>query len=139
MATTKKKTKVIGTKRYIDQDSGELVDMSVVETTSTDFNFEKIWLGHILQALDCLGSKKIKVVTWLLDNKDSKNNVIGTQRVIAEKAGVSLPIVAQTMKTLIAADVIKMVQNGVYMLNPDVIFKGDKQHRMNILIRYNKL
>lgn len=136
---TTKKTKVIGTRTYIDRESGEIVDMSVVSTESTDFNFDKIWLSHILQALDCLGSKKVKVVTWLLENKDSKNHVIGTQRAIAEKVGVSLPIVAKTIKTLTEADVLKMVQSGIYMLNPDVVFKGSKDQRMNILIRYQKL
>ncbi|GIU52647.1 hypothetical protein TUM4438_45880 [Shewanella sairae] len=139
MKSTSKKTKVIGVKRYLDQETGEILDMSVVETVSTDFNFEKIWLMHIMQALDCMGSKKIKVVTWLLANKDHKNTIIGTQRAIAEKAEVSLPIVTKTLKTLIESDIIKMVQNGVYMLNPDVMFKGDNKQRMNILIKYNKL
>jgi len=138
MKTTRKKSKIIGKKTYLDQETGELVDMNVVQMEDTDCNFEKIWLGHILQALDCMGSKKIKVVSWLLDNKNAENTVIATQRDISEKTNVSLPIVTETLKVLQAADVVRMKQNGVYMLNPNVIFKGDKDKRLNILIRYNK-
>lgn len=136
---TSKKTKVVGKQTYINQTTGEVVDMNVVETTFSDFNFEKLWLSHLLQALDCLGSKKIKVVSWLLENKDSKNTVIATQRKIAIGCDVSLQTVVDVMKVLLASDVIRMEQQGVYILNPEVIFKGDKSKRMNVLIKYNKL
>ena len=139
MKTTRKKSKVVGKKTFLDHETGELVEMNVVQMEDTDFNFEKIWLGHILQALDCMGSKKIKVVTWLLNNKNVENIVIATQREISEKCGVSLPIVTETIRVLQTADVIKMKQNGVYMLNPNVIFKGNKDRRLDVLIRYNKL
>ncbi|MCG5371994.1 replication/maintenance protein RepL [Providencia hangzhouensis] len=139
MKTTKKKSKIVGKKTFLDQSTGELVDMNVVQMEDADFNFEKIWLGHILQALDCMGSKKIKVVTWLLDNKNSENTIIATQRDISEQCNVSLPIVTETLKILQAGDVLKMKQNGVYMLNPNVIFKGDKNKRLNILFTYNSL
>ncbi|QBY45935.1 replication/maintenance protein RepL (plasmid) [Arsenophonus nasoniae] len=139
MKTTKRKSKIIGKKTYLDQSTGELVDMNVVHMEDTDFNFEKIWLGHILQALDCMGSKKIKVVTWLLDNKNFENTIIATQRDISIKCQVSLPIVTETLKILQKGDILKMKQNGVYMLNPNVIFKGDKNKRLNILLMYNRL
>ena len=137
--TVRHKTRVVGVRNYIDQETGEITPMKVISSESADFNFEKIWLGHILQALDCLGSKKIKVVTWLLENKDTKNIIIAPQRKIAELCQVSLPVVTQTIKVLVAADVIKMEQQGVYMLNPNVIFKGDNSKRMNVLIKYNNL
>jgi len=124
---------------FLDQNTGEIVDMNVVQMENSDFNFEKIWLGHILQALDCMGSKKIKVVTWLLDNKNYENTVIATQREISERCHVSLPIVTETIKILQESDILKMKQNGVYMLNPNVIFKGDKDRRLNVLFMYNKI
>lgn len=137
--TNTKKTRVVGTQTYINRETGELVDMNVIESQDTDFNFDKIWFSHILQALDCLGSKKIKVVTWLLENKDSKNMIIATQRKISESCKVSLQTVADVMKILIQADVIRMEQQGVYMISPDVVFKGDNKRRMNILIKYKNL
>lgn len=137
--TTTKKTRVIGKQSYVNQTTGEVVDMNVVETMSSDFNFEKIWLSHLLQALDCLGSRKVRVVSWLLENKDNKNVIIATQRKIAIESNTSLKTVAEVMKVLLASDVIKMEQQGVYILNPEVIFKGDRSKRMNVLIKYNKI
>ncbi len=135
-STMTKKSRVVGTQTYINQSTGELIDMKVIESENTDFNFEKIWLSHILQALDCLGSKKINVVSWLLKNKDRGNLIIATQRKIAESCNVSLQTVTDVMRILMKADVIKMEQQGVYMLNPNVVFKGKNQQRMNVLIRY---
>lgn len=140
MAITRRdKTRVVGKQTYLNQATGEVVEMNVIESKSSDFNFEKIWFSHILQALDCLGSKKIKVVSWLLENKDNKNMIIATQRKIAESCHVSLQTVADVMRILISADVIRMEQQGVYMLSPDVVFKGDNRQRMNILIKYKNL
>ncbi|PLC55999.1 replication/maintenance protein RepL [Photobacterium carnosum] len=137
--TTTKKTKIVGTQNFINQKTGEIVELNVVEASSTDFNFEKIWLGHIMQALDCLGSQRIKVVTWLLENKDNDNRIIARQADIAEGANVSKQTVTDVISTLISNDILKMVHRGVYLLNPNVIFKGHHGKRMDVLIRYNKL
>lgn len=133
------KTTIVGKETYLNQATGELVEMDVIESRGGDFNFNKIWFSHILQALDCLGSKKINVVTWFLENKDNKNRIIGTQRKIAESCNVSLQTVTKVIKILTEADVIRMEQQGVYMLSPNVVFKGSNQQRMNVLIKYHEL
>ena len=137
--TIKKKHKIIGKQNYINQQTGEIVVMNVMESSSSDFNFDKIWLGHIMQALDCMGSQKIKVVTWLLDKKDAENRIIATQKDIAEGVSVSKQTVTDVMNTLVASDIIKMARRGVYILNPNVVFKGNHDKRLDVLIRYNKL
>ena len=134
-----RKTKIVGKETYLNQVTGEVVEMDVIESQGGDFNFNKIWFSHILQALDCLGSKKINVVTWFLENKDNKNRIIGTQRKIAESCNVSLQTVTKVIKILTEADVIRMEQQGVYMLSPNVVFKGSNQQRMNVLIKYHEL
>ena len=48
MANTTKKVKVIGIRKYINQDSGEIEDFQVVNIEEIDFNFHKIWLNHII-------------------------------------------------------------------------------------------
>ena len=85
MATTRKKVKVIGTEKYIKQDTGEIAEMQVVKIEERDANFHKLWLGHILQSIDLIGNQKTKLAFWILDNLDSNNQLIMTQRKIAEK------------------------------------------------------
>lgn len=136
-ATSTKITKV-GKAKYINELTGELEEFNVIEEADQDFNFDKIWLGHLLNSLDLIGNKKIKVLNWLLKNKDANNQIVGTQRFISEEAGVSLPIVNQTLKTLISVNALKLKQTGVYILNPELMFKGGHSKRMNILLKYTQ-
>ena len=42
------------------------------------------------------------------------------------------------MKTLMDSNFLTQIQSGVYQVNPDIIFKGGKTDRLNVLIQYNK-
>ena len=137
-STTNSKITKIGTTEYINKDTGEIETFNVIEEHDQDFNFEKIWLGHLLESLSVLGNAKIKVLNYLLANKNSDNQIIGTQRVIAKGVGVSLPVVNETIQRLVEANAIKKVSSGVLMLNPEIIFKGKHKKRMNILLKYTK-
>jgi len=137
--TTTKKQVVIGKQEYLNHQTGEVEQFNVINTYDTDFNFEKIWLSHILESLEVIGNQKIKVLNWLLNNKNSDNQIIATQRIISEKSGVSYPVVNQTIKSLMDCKAIKSQQKGVYMLNPDFMFKGHNKKRMNLLLRFNQI
>lgn len=136
MNTTTKKTKIIGTENYINQSTGEILEMNVIEIEERDSNFHKLWLGHILQTLDLIGNQKIKVVSYILENINSENIFFSTQREIAEKIDVSPTTVNVTIKVLVDNDFMALVQEGVYRINPNVLFKGSKNRRMNILLKY---
>ena len=136
--TTSKKQIVVAQKRYINSETNEVETFNVVDQYDQDFNFDKLWLGHILDSLDVIGNQKIKVLNWLLANKDTQNQIIGTQRIIAEKTNVSVPTVNQTIQMLERSNLLKKVQTGVYLLNPEIVFKGSHQKRMSILLRYTK-
>lgn len=134
--TTNKKTTRIGKAEYINRETGLIEQFNVIEEHDQDFNFQKIWLGHLLESLDVLGNAKIKVLNYLLANKNRDNQIIGTQRAIAEGVGVSLPVVNATIKKLKEVNAIKKVSSGVLMLNPGVVFQGGHSKRMNILLKY---
>lgn len=137
--TTSKKITKVGTAEYLNQATGEIEQFNIIEEHDQDFNFEKIWLGHLLQSLDVLGNAKIKVLNYLLANKNSDNQIIATQRVLAERVGVSLPVVNETIKKLVDSNAISKVSSGVLMLNPEIVFRGNHKKRMNVLLRYNKI
>lgn len=137
--TTSKKTKVIGNKAYIDPETGESIACEVVSIEDRDFNFHKVWLGHIIQALDAVGNQKIKVITFLLDNMSKDNLIILSQREIAEKSNVSVAIVNQTVKALKEADFIVEVKRGLYQINPSAVFKGSHNGRLNVMYQYSTI
>lgn len=137
--TTKSKQLIVGKKQYINEETGVVEDFNVIKTEDTDFNFQKIWLAHLLEALDIVGNRKIKVLNWMLENKNNENQILGTQREIAQSVSVSVPVVNETIKMLMSVKALKKVRNGVYVLNPDIMFKGYNQKRMNLLLQYEKI
>lgn len=134
---TSKKVKVIGTQQYINANTGELEEMQVTSLQDRDFNFTKVWLNSILQTLDMLGNQKTKVAYHIIDNLNKENQYIGTQRQIAERTGISIKTVSVTVKALLNADFLRIVNSGVYCVNPDVLFKGSRSARLNVLQQYN--
>jgi len=123
---------------YINAETGELVPMRVVEIEERDANFKKLWIGHLLDAIDELGSKKLQLLIWLFDQADAYNNIIGTVREISQKTDLSFGTVQTTLTALEAKNVLRR-RTGVITLNPDVIFKGGTSARMDILIRYRNM
>ncbi len=134
--TVGKKGKLVGQQQMLNPMTGQMEIFNVIEEGEADINFQKIWLGHILDALDAIGNKKIQVVSWFLKHKDPNNRVIGTQTHIAKELGISRPIVNQTVQLMVDANIIKKEIEGVHVINPEMIYKGSHKGRMNVLIRY---
>ncbi len=138
---TIKKQKIVGTQTYINRDTGEIVETTVVEkNVEADYGFFKVWLLDLMNILELVGTKKMKVVNYIFENlKGAENLFIGTHEEIAKKLKISRPVVAQTFKILIEANLLVKKQNGVYMLNPDIIARVSNPKRMSLLIKYNEI
>lgn len=135
---TNKKVKVVGTETYINRETGEIQEMNVISLEDRDFNFHKLWLSHIINSLDLIGNKKVKLAFWIIENLNKENQLTMTYRQIAEKSGISLQTVMRTMTALVESNFIVRINNGCYQVNPDVIFKGTHNGRLNILYQYNQ-
>lgn len=136
MATTRKKVKVIGKETYIRQSDGTLQEMQVLSIEERDANFHKIWLEHIIQSMDIIGNQKIRLAFWLLDQMNSDNQITMTMRQMAKKSGISLDTVSRTIKALVDSNFLIRYNTGVYQVNPEVVFKGGKSNRLNVLLEY---
>lgn len=134
---TGKKVKYVGTEQYINARTGELEEMQVTSVEDRDFNFSKVWMRNFISTLDIVGNQKTKLCFWIIDHLNRDNKLIGTYRVIADESGISLDTVRVTMKILLDADFMRKQQNGVYIVNPDIVFKGSRTGRMNVLNQYS--
>lgn len=133
--TTRRMLRGYGTERFIGED-GVPRTFQVLEMEEGDDNFDKIWLYHIVEAMDTFGYKKLKFLMHIISVRTRENLVIGTVRSLAQDAKVSLSTASATMSTLKENKILVNVNQGCYMINPDVIFKGRKKFRMDVLLRY---
>lgn len=139
MASTRKKVKVVGVETYINQKTGQLQDMQVISIEDRDANFHKIWLEHVIHSMDIIGNQKIRFAFWLLKQMNSENQIIMTYKQMAEKSNISIDTVKRTVTALTESNFLVRFAIGVYQVNPDVIFKGGKTNRMNVLIEYSNV
>ena len=140
----KKKTTVYGSETiYKADENGELkpISATIIDEEwdeESDINWDKIWLGQVMEALEQVGNKKIKVANYILKNRDKNTNyLIQTQREIAETCGVSLQTVSSTLQALEKANLI-VGKSGIYQVNPDKIAYGKHSKRMAILRIYRQ-
>ena len=123
----KKTQTIVGTQRYINADTGEILETTVIEKeVDRDFNFHKIWLNDLMSVLNLIGGKKLDILKYLLSEMRTQDNTISvTYRQIEKELNTSQKTIAETMKILQEANFITKVQNGLYMVNPDVIVRGN--------------
>lgn len=134
--TTQKKVKVIGTEQYVNVNTGELEDFHVTSIEERDFNFHKVWMRNFIATLDIVGNQKTKLCFWIIDNLNNENQLCKTYRQIAEESQMSLETVRITMNLLINANFIRRYNRSCYIVNPDIIYKGTRNGRMNVLNTY---
>lgn len=133
---TTKKVKYIGTQKFVNSETGEIVELQVQEIAEKDFNFSKVWMRQYLLTMDLIGNQKIRVANWIIDHLDRDNRLICTFRRIADETGISLFTVRETMSALQEANFLKKIQNGAYMVNADIYFKGGHNKRLNVMSIY---
>lgn len=137
--TTGKRRVKAGFTQVVDPKTGEMRNVQKYEIKDVDINWNKVWLGHLLDALEMVGNKKMQVVSWLLENRDKKTNeVIATQQEIIDSTGLSKKTIAETFKALQEAEVLIKIRNGRWQLSPNFIWNGDSENRMDILFSYQK-
>lgn len=145
MTSRNKKTRAqrrvkAGTTEVVDPRTGELKTVPHYEIKDVDINWNKVWLGHLLDCLDLVGNKKIKIINWLLENRNPKNNeIVATQSIIADELQISKQTVTDTFKALQQNEVLLKKRNGVYTLSPDFIWEGNGDNRMDILLTYEDM
>lgn len=138
VSTTTKKVKVIGSETYVNSRTGEVKEFEVIELKKSDFNFQKIWMCHILSAIDEMSSAKLKILMFIINESSSNQNVLPFSiKEIADKTSTSYATVIRTLKVLEKYDIIKRKVARV-MVNPNVVFKGKNPARMAVIIEYKK-
>ena len=131
---------LIGTRRkeYMDVDTGEhiFVDQISKRIYGTR-NFWKCYLMDFLMVLGIIDSKQLDIFIYIVENTNQSNNIfIGTYEKISKDVGCSSATISRILKKLQAHNFIKKVQNGVWLVNPNILMKGNDTKRQILLSYY---
>lgn len=131
---------LIGTKKreLLDVETGEqiFVDQITKRVYGTK-NFWKCYLIDFLTVLGIIDSKQLDIFIYIVENTNQNNNLfIGTYKKISEDVGVCRQTIATIMKKLQENNFIKKVQNGVWLVNPNILMKGNDTKRQILLSYY---
>ena len=141
LPVTTKKQKFVGFKEFIDAATGEIIPMQINQVEDRDFNFHKLWLQMFINGLNGIVNKKMKLAFWIIDHLNKENQLVYTFKRMAEETGLSEYTVILTMKELQNGDppFLKKLQSGVYVVNPDILYKGSHQNRMGVIYQFGSL
>lgn len=120
-------------RELVDRNTGEVLE--VEQTTRLVYgskNFWKCYLKELVAVLKSLSSKQFHVFTYIIEHaRPSDNLFIGTYDKIMKDTGCCRQTVAVAMKKLQEIGFIKKAQNGLWIINPDVLMKGNaNKYRM---------
>lgn len=134
----KKDEKPIEYRRYIDEATGEVHEVPVMNHYGRgNKNFEMIFYGHFLEILNDLGNKKIQVLQHIIKNRNKSENLfVGTQKDIAKALSINVMTVNKALLLLQEKEVIKM-KTGVIYIDADLICDGRFKDR--IMHVYNNI
>lgn len=125
-------------RELIDAQTGEQIFVDqITKRVYGSKNFWKCYLMDFLTVLGIIDSKQIDVFIFIVENTNQGNNTfIGTYKHISKEVGVSEPTIAKIMKKLQSNNFIKKVQNGVWLVNPNILMKGNDTKRQILLSYY---
>lgn len=138
-----KNSTLIGTRplEVVDPKTGQVLEM--IQTTKLRYgskHFWKCYLNEFIESMESLSGKQFDVFLYIVKNtKQSDNKYIGTYEKIIKGSKCSRQIVAKTMKNLQDCDFIRKVQNGVWMINPYILMKGDGQKQIILRKEYESV
>lgn len=122
---------------YVNVSTGETVILdNILKVTFGTKAFWKCYLFDFLTILGIFDSRQADVFVYICENTNQSTNLfIGTYEKISTDVACSRATVAKIMKKLQEHNFIKRVQNGVWMVNPNLLVRGN-EHKRQILLSY---
>lgn len=126
-------------RELIDTKTGELIVVDqITKRVYGTKNFWKCYLMDFLTVLGIIDSRQLDVFIYIVENTNQSTNMfIGTYKKISKDTGCSSTTIARIMKKLQESNFIKKVQNGVWLVNPNILMKGNDNKRQILLSYYD--
>ena len=114
---------------------GEPIEAEQVVKKVPRNGFEITYLAYFCDLFDKLGGKKYIVFKYIIENKNSENQLIITSRELAEKCNVGINTVTDTLKLLKTANLIS-TRTGAIMLLPKLAHRGSDKKEAYLMQKF---
>ena len=105
--------------------------------------WRRVILKDLLYVFNLSGDKKIKIITYILDNMDSKNRIyIQNYTKTSKKIQVTRQTLSKTIKELLDLNFIKFIskenEEDYYVINPKIVsVYGGNEKQVELITKYN--
>lgn len=117
---------------------GEPQEVNVMVREISRSGFMITYLADLVNLIETIGNRKMKVVKYILTHMDSNNKLSETTTEIAEHCGVSRMTVSETLKLLTDAQFIAR-KTGTIMLSPKIAHKGNAQREHFLMMKFYEI
>ena len=110
----------------INKRTGEILSVDIFIEQIPKQYWERAYAKILAEYIGVAGTATNKVLAWLIKNKDSNNRIIGTFAHIAKECDTTIPTVSNLFQKLYKKEFLRKVQNGIYMLSPNLLRHGSQ-------------
>lgn len=118
--------------------TGEIKKVDVVVKEIPRQGFSITYLASIIQMIEAIGNKKMRVVKYILSHMDSNNKLSETVDEIVAGSGVSKPTVVETLRLLEDVGAIAR-KTGTVMLSPKIAHKGNAARERMLMTKFYEI
>lgn len=133
----KDRTVYTGREVWVNQSTGEVREVDAFERqVGRNEPFMIAYMGEIINMIETLGTRKMLVVKYILQEMCKTNNtLVATTREIATALGMSKTTVNETLKMLDDAKIIRR-KTGAIMLSPHFMNNWKPGKEASMMVKY---
>lgn len=125
-------------RELLDVQTGEQIFVDqITKRVYGSKNFWKCYLMDFLTVLGIVDSRQLDIFIFIIENTNQSNNIfLGTYKHISQQTGCSSRTIAKIMKKLQENNFIRKIQNGAWLVNPNILMRGNDTKRQILLSYY---
>lgn len=118
----------------------EVYKHTLVRRVEGDYNYNKLFVMNWIESIGHLGNSLYRVAFWLVEHKTRENIILVDGKKLAKELKICEITAYNCLKILKENNFISRPKNarGVYILNPDIIYKGGNDGRMAVVTIYQQ-
>ena len=135
----KTRTSVIAKTKDVITSEGQVIQLTEMykKVYGNEPHFWKVRMRDFMNTLGMISnSKQMDIVLHVLKNANSENLFIGTIKQVEEAVGVSHKTAIAAFKKMQESNIITRKQIGIYMVQPELAYKGQSYKRKELIVKY---